>query len=47
LNDGSSTFLSSSGTSNLCIDLTISSRDLGPLISVSTFSDLHGSDHYV
>jgi len=46
LNDGSSTFVSFSGLTNLVIDLSISSRDLAILIEVVTESDLYSSDHF-
>jgi len=46
LNDGAATFLSSSGPSSSTIDLSIFSRDLGLLASVSTSKDLCGSDHF-
>jgi len=46
LNDGATTFLSSSGSSSSSIDLAISSRDLGLLASTFTFTDSCGSDHF-
>jgi len=46
INDGSSTFISSSGHASSVIDLTIASRDLGLLATANTLRDLHGSDHY-
>jgi len=46
MNDGHSTFLSSSGFATSSIDLSICSRDLCLLISVATLQDLHGSDHF-
>jgi len=46
LNDGQPTFISASGQASSTIDLTIASRDLGLLSSVSTLRDLHGSDHF-
>jgi len=45
LNDGAVTFFSSSSSSFSTIDLSISTRDLGLLVSVST-TDLCGSDHF-
>jgi len=46
LNDGAATFFSSSGISTSCIDLSISSRELGPQAVASTLADLYGSDHF-
>jgi len=46
LNDGLPTFISSSGHATSTIDLTIASRNLSLLTSVSTLPDLHGSDHF-
>jgi len=46
MNDGHSTFLSSSGHSSSVIDLSICSRDLCLLASVATLQDLHGSDRF-
>jgi len=46
LNDGSSTFISSSGHASSIIDLSIASRDLALLALANTLQDLHGSDHF-
>jgi len=46
LNDGSPTFLSSSGSSHSVIDLSIASRDLAILAEVITTQDLCDSDHF-
>jgi len=46
LNDGSPTFISSSGHASSNIDLSIASRDLGLLALANTLQDLHGSDHF-
>jgi len=46
LNDGLRTFISSTGQVSSTIDLSIASRDMGILASVSTFQDPLGSDHF-
>jgi len=46
MNDWRPTFLASPSFSSSIIDLSIASRPLAPLISLETYQDLHGSDHY-
>jgi len=46
LNDGLSTFISSSGQASSTIDLSIASRNFGLLASASTLQDLYGSDYF-
>jgi len=46
MNDGLSTFISSSGQASSTIDLSIASCDARILTSVSTLQDLHDSNHF-